>query len=184
VILDATGILIKASTLYSNDRAYRITNAAGNSNLANLWGTDSASLSEVSLDVLGISGRSSTLNFSANADASATGKINLTANDGCLGKSCSGGGAAFVKIDSTQGVKIGVAANDSNLWVDINSNIRLGALGTLTTSATNGFPYIPTMAGAPTGTPTAITGKVPMVYDTTNNKICVYNGSWKCVALL
>jgi hypothetical protein len=65
----------------------------------------------------------------------------------------------------------------------LNSNIVLGATSALGTTATNGFPYIPTMAGTPTGTPTSFTGKVPMVYDTSNNKLYVYNSGWKGVTL-
>jgi hypothetical protein len=49
----------------------------------------------------------------------------------------------------------------------------------LATNAANGFPYIPTCAGTPTGTPTGYTGSVPMVYDTTNHKLYVYDGGWK-----
>lgn len=49
----------------------------------------------------------------------------------------------------------------------------------LNTTATDGFIYIPTCAGTPTGTPTAYTGTVAMVYDTTNNKFYIYNGAWK-----
>jgi hypothetical protein len=51
------------------------------------------------------------------------------------------------------------------------------------TGMTNGFFYIPGAAGVPSGTPTAISGKVPMYYDTTNNKFYIYNGAWKSVAL-
>lgn len=53
----------------------------------------------------------------------------------------------------------------------------------LNTNATDGFLYLPTMAGAPSGTPTASTGNVAMVYDTTNNKLMVYDGGWIGVLL-
>jgi hypothetical protein len=48
----------------------------------------------------------------------------------------------------------------------------------LATNATDGFLYIPTCAGTPTGTPTAHTGRVAIVFDTTNNKLYIYDGSW------
>ncbi len=48
----------------------------------------------------------------------------------------------------------------------------------LATNATDGFLYIPTCAGTPTGVPTAFTGTVAMVFDTTNNKLYIYDGSW------
>lgn len=51
-----------------------------------------------------------------------------------------------------------------------------GALGT---SATDGFLYIPTCAGAPAGTPTAVTGLIPMIYDTTNHQFWFYDSGWK-----
>lgn len=48
---------------------------------------------------------------------------------------------------------------------------------------TPGVFYIPSQAGAPTGTPTAKTGLVAMSYDTSNDDLYVYNGSWKKVTL-
>lgn len=44
-------------------------------------------------------------------------------------------------------------------------------MAALATNATDGFLYVPTCAGVPTGTPTAKTGSVPMVVDTTNNRL-------------
>ena len=53
-----------------------------------------------------------------------------------------------------------------------------------TTGMTTGFFYIPAAAGAPTGTPTAISGRVPMYYDTTNDQFYIRNGAnWRKVTL-
>lgn len=50
----------------------------------------------------------------------------------------------------------------------------------LATTATDGFTYIPTCAGAPTGTPTTVTGCAPVVIDSTNNKLYFYSGgAWR-----
>lgn len=51
------------------------------------------------------------------------------------------------------------------------------------TNATDGFLYIPTCAGTPSGTPTAYSGRVPLVFDSSNNELYVYDGSWISVAL-
>lgn len=50
----------------------------------------------------------------------------------------------------------------------------------LATNATSGFIYVPACAGTPTGTPTAVTGMVPIVVDSTNNKLYFFsNGAWR-----
>ena len=50
----------------------------------------------------------------------------------------------------------------------------------LATTATDGFLYIPTCAGTPTGVPTTFTGRIAMVYDTTNHQFWFYDGGgWK-----
>ena len=64
------------------------------------------------------------------------------------------------------------------------ANIVLGAAAVLATNSTSGFPYIPTCAGTPTGTPTAFTGLVPMIFDTTGVKLWIYTGgAWKGVVV-
>jgi hypothetical protein len=66
------------------------------------------------------------------------------------------------------------------MTIDSNRNIVAGASAALATTATNGFLYVPTCAGTPTGTPTAITGMAPIVVDTTNNKLYFYStGVWR-----
>lgn len=65
--------------------------------------------------------------------------------------------------------------------IDRNGNVIVNTAA-LATTATDGFLYIPTCAGTPIGTPTAYSGRVPMVYDTTNNKLYIYNGAWKSAA--
>lgn len=68
--------------------------------------------------------------------------------------------------------------NTKRAEIDISGNISAG-VGALATNATNGFLYIPTCPGVPTGTPTTKTGLAPLVVDSTNNKLYVYvGGSW------
>jgi hypothetical protein len=63
-------------------------------------------------------------------------------------------------------------------------NIAFGTAA-LATSATVGYVMIPSSAGAPTGVPADIpTGQVALHYDTSNNKIYVYNGGWISTAAL
>jgi len=53
--------------------------------------------------------------------------------------------------------------------------------GVLATTATTGFPVLPTMAGAPTGM-TGAAGAAPIVIDSTDNKLCWNSGGGvKCV---
>lgn len=89
----------------------------------------------------------------------------------------------------SQGVFIFVAGNNTQngfRWHDSTDTTPLLFLyddGTLTakqaalsTTATDGFWYVPSCAGAPTGVPTARTGTIPIVVDSTNNKMYIYSG--------
>jgi hypothetical protein len=65
------------------------------------------------------------------------------------------------------------------LIIDRTQNVRMPDAG-LATTATAGFFYIPSGAGAPTGVPSTVTGTtMPMYYDRTNDYLYFYNGSWK-----
>ena len=49
----------------------------------------------------------------------------------------------------------------------------------LATTATDGFLYVTTCAGTPTGVPTTFTGRAPLVYDTTAHEFWIYDAGWK-----
>lgn len=69
------------------------------------------------------------------------------------------------------------------LYIAPTGSLVLGNAA-LATNATGGFLYIPSGAGTPTGTPETFTGRVPLYYDSTNDKIYVYRGGWKATAAL
>jgi hypothetical protein len=75
--------------------------------------------------------------------------------------------------------------SSSNFFqITSTGNVILGSQSALATSATNGFAYLPTCAGAPTGAATSYTGKVPFVVDTTNNRLYIRVGStWRYATL-
>lgn len=83
-------------------------------------------------------------------------------------------GATNITTPKASAVKHGLYLRDTSVIVSVAA---------LSTTATKGFLYIPTSAGPPTGTPTSYTGTVPIEYDTTNNKLYIYNGAWKSVTL-
>lgn len=116
--------------------------------------------------------------------------------DGKIAALGAGGASATLAYDETGTFKVesntraNVAAGTfgtgatTRFQIDASGNVSVGALAALATNAANGFFYIPTTAGTPTGTPTAVAGKVPVVYDTVNNKFYVYSGgAWRSVTL-
>lgn len=69
--------------------------------------------------------------------------------------------------------------NTERVKIDALGNVVINTAA-IATNATNGFLYVPSCAGTPTGTPTTYTGRVPIVVDTTNNKLYFYSGgSWR-----
>lgn len=85
--------------------------------------------------------------------------------------------SAYLMFDTSSP---GAATPTEKMRITATGNIY-GTSGTA--AMTDGFFYIPSAAGAPSGTPTSISGRVPMYYDSTNNDFYVYNGAWKKVTL-
>lgn len=84
----------------------------------------------------------------------------------------------FTTVNATNLTMSGVLTVTGKFTVDAAKNVTAGA-GALGLADTDGFFYIPTVAGTPTGTPATKTGFVPMVYDTTNDELYVFNGGWR-----
>lgn len=74
----------------------------------------------------------------------------------------------------------GASTPTARMTIDSAGNIY-GTSGSI--GMTSGFFYIPSGAAAPSGVPAAVSGRVPMYYDTANNNFYVYNGAWKKVLL-
>lgn len=86
-------------------------------------------------------------------------------------------GATFIGADMIFLTGTNAAARTQSLKITAEKSLVVGNAA-LATTATDGFLYIPTCAGTPTGAPTAQTGTVAMVFDTTNNKLYIYDGGW------
>jgi hypothetical protein len=91
----------------------------------------------------------------------------------------SGTTAAYISTGGS--VPLVFAVNDAECArITAAKSFVAGAQAALATNATDGFLYVPTCAGTPTGTPTAITGMAPIVVNTTNNKLYFYSGgAWR-----
>jgi hypothetical protein len=80
--------------------------------------------------------------------------------------------------------KLGVGNNNPTNQLEVTGTARFSssvicATGALATTATDGYIYIPSCAGIPTGVPTSQTGTCAMAYDTTNNDLYIYDGTWQ-----
>lgn len=114
--------------------------------------------------------------------------INYGINDSRFGTHTAGNQGGYIRVDARAGQNLfqfsgrpASGASADIFRITSEGDILFGP-GTLATTSNVGFPSIPSVAGTPTGTPTNYTGNfIPMVYDTTANKIWFYNGSWRGV---
>lgn len=133
------------------------------------------------------------------ATSTSDGTLRVTGGGSLTGAIIAGGnirtGGDFLLHNSPNGHgRIGMVGNTSDtlrftlyngssdvepLRLFVGGSVHIG-FDSRPTNATDGFPYIPTCAGTPTGTPTAHSGRAPLVIDSTNNKLYFYtNGAWR-----
>jgi hypothetical protein len=94
---------------------------------------------------------------------------------------------AFYRMSGTTRVAYSPSAVSTapSFFMDATRNLVMGdGANELTTSATAGFFYLPTVNGAPTGAATDYTGGVPAVVDRANNRLYIrVAGTWRYAAL-
>lgn len=78
--------------------------------------------------------------------------------------------------DSGFALGSGSVTTTTSLSGDTNQNVFVGT--GLATTATNGFFYVPSCAGTPTGVPATTGNTIPLIIDRTNHKLYMYIGGW------
>jgi hypothetical protein len=87
------------------------------------------------------------------------------------------GTGIILQNNGTGGDCIDSRVGPSNTFSDVDFTVSVPALAT---TATEGFMYVPSCAGTPTGVPVARTGFAPIIVNTTNNKLYFYSGgAWR-----
>lgn len=125
----------------------------------------------------GTSNVASLLCYSTN-DAVAASSVGMytQANESVVISGTTAGGTAQPLVFRT-----GVFYQGMRITTDANPSVIIGNTGALSTSATDGFLYLPASSGVPTGTPTAVSNKTPIQFDQSNGNLYFYAGSWQKV---
>ncbi len=98
-------------------------------------------------------------------------------NSGALVFRTYSGGGTAERMRVSNGGNVGIGTASPNAKLVVSGGSAVVGTAALATDATDGFLYIPTSAGTPTGTPTSQTGTVPIQYDTTNHLLYIYRDS-------
>ena len=94
------------------------------------------------------------------------------------------GAAGSARVKTRFVFQTGTATENCKDRFSVDENVVVGdRQNLLPTDATNGFLYIPAMAGRPTGTPEQVTGGSPICSNVSQNELCVHQGgAWRFYA--
>lgn len=202
-VMDAVGGTLRFSSTGTNftvtgtDNVARANLGLGGAQLVSgaqlNWSVNAAGPAGVSVDLVLRRRAAASLNL-GDTDTATPVAQTLGVQGSRSGTDTNAGGANFT-IQSGDGTGTGTASQlilQSPLGTASGSTAQAFATGltvvsggavvgnaALTTAAVDGFLYIPTCAGTPTGTPTTFTGRVALIYDTTAHQFWIYDGGWK-----
>lgn len=94
-----------------------------------------------------------------------------------IGAQGAGGLALIAENASGKIVLVTGGTTTARLTLSSAGNVVVGNAA-LATTATDGYFYITSCAGVPTGVPTTFTGRKALQWDSTNSKLYVYEGGW------
>lgn len=96
----------------------------------------------------------------------------------CIAIDDGGSGGTIFNGPNANSVSFRVS-NDTKFQITNAGNLICNTAA-IATTATDGFLYIATCNGTPTGTPTSFTGRVALIYDTSAHQFWIYDGGgWK-----
>lgn len=175
------------NTLWLNTLSSNGTGTYLLSGTANVIGANGASLIDAQVfDVSrSVDGTTEFRAINANAGSSANSRViasNGTSEGGVITRGTGHANAQRVILYSSsasEGIEVLLNSTRRAFFPQAGGMI-IGPTSAIATNATDGFLYVPACAGTPTGTPTSQTGKVPIVVDSTNNKLYFYSGgTWR-----
>jgi hypothetical protein len=194
---NAAAIHLGANVRFDGDWKYANTEAANLYTVENnvfMWriapsGTAGNTISFTQAMTLDASGNLG-VGTTSPADAQLTTVVSVNAASGYCGFRVLSNGTAVGRIVGSSGNEFRIdslSTNPLTFYTNGSERARITSAGglvvgpaALATAATDGFLYVPTCAGTPTGTPTTQTGTAPIVVDTTNNKLYFYSGGqWR-----
>ena len=178
-----------------------IGSATSTSALSLLFGSGNCSIAGAvgATITIGASAQTGTITIGS---SSSTAAVTIAGSTGVQTISIGTGGTGVKTINIGTGavanpVTVGSTTTGATLFLQSGATSTGGVsyagslfatVGAIATTATDGFLYVATCAGTPTGTPTsrgaAGAGSAPIVFDTSGVKIWVYTGgAWKGVAV-